>query len=213
MTKFSGASLSISLILTALISVTGCAHQGYPSEDGCSSDEVTKDEPLSCYGNPQHYVVEGKHYHVLHSAKNYNKVGIASWYGNKFHGHLTSTRERYDMYGMTAASPELPLPTTVRVTNLENGRSVVLKVNDRGPFKSDRVLDMSYSAAKKLGLIARGTAKVRVVAIHNGHPRLPGRTSNPASRGFLRAGQCRAIQQQNHSNNAFTRQCSAQHGE
>ena len=121
--------------------------------------------PKSRYGNPKTYEVLGKRYHVLNSARNYNKRGIASWYGTKFHGRLTSTREPYDMYAMTAASTELPLPTFVRVTNLENGRQVVVKVNDRGPFAHNRILDLSYAAAMKLGMTKRGTAMVQVTAI------------------------------------------------
>jgi rare lipoprotein A len=171
MTRIPARNRATILILSALIGASGCAHQhAHGSQDDGYGDNF-QDEPLSCYGNPDHYVVEGKHYKVLDSAQNYNKVGIASWYGNKFHGHLTSTRERYDMYGMTAASPELPLPTYVRVTNLENGHSVIVKVNDRGPFKSDRVLDVSYAAAKKLGLISHGTGRVRVTALQRGQPK------------------------------------------
>ena len=107
--------------------------------------------PKSRYGNPKSYVVFGKRYHVLNSAEGYNKRGIASWYGTKFHGQLTSSREPYNMYAMTAASPNLPIPTFVRVTNLENGRTIIVKVNDRGPFASNRIIDLSYAAAKKLG--------------------------------------------------------------
>jgi rare lipoprotein A len=129
-------------------------------------DAIPKKEPLSAYGNPSAYTVFGKEYHVLKSAKDYNKTGIASWYGSKFHGMETSTREIYDLRGMTAASTELPLPTYVRVTDLENGKQVVVKVNDRGPFEKSRVIDLSYAAAKKLGYIDKGTALVRVEAIN-----------------------------------------------
>jgi rare lipoprotein A len=128
-------------------------------------DAVPKTEALSPYGNPEKYVANGHEYHVLKSAKNYDKTGIASWYGSKFNGLLTSTRETYDLAGMTAASTELPLPTYARVTNLENGKQVVVKVNDRGPFEKDRVIDLSYAAAKKLGYLGTGTALVRVEAI------------------------------------------------
>lgn len=162
--------LPVALTLSALLCLSGCANQPSHHKFNRHTKNNLQDEPLSSYGNENHYVIEGKHYHVLHSAKDYNKVGVASWYGNKFHGHLTSTRERYNMYGLTAASPELPLPTRVRVTNLENGRSVIVKVNDRGPFKSNRLLDVSYTAAKQLGIINHGTAKVRVVALHSGQP-------------------------------------------
>ncbi len=173
--QFQGRRSSFA-ILSLLFILSGCAtpssshHQPNRNPYANAIPKDIVDEPLSCYGNEDHYVVEGKHYQVLNSAKNYNRVGVASWYGNKFHGHLTSTRERYNMYGMTAASPDLPLPTRVRVTNLENGKSVILKVNDRGPFKSNRIMDVSYLAAKKLGLINNGTAKVRVVALHSAEP-------------------------------------------
>lgn len=129
--------------------------------------------PLSRYGNPTHYKVLGKTYHVLHSAKGYNQRGIASWYGTKFNGALTSTREPYDMLGMTAASPVLPIPCFARVTNLENGRSIIVKVNDRGPFAPNRIMDLSYVAAAKLGYIGKGTAMVQVQTIDEDHPNAP----------------------------------------
>lgn len=131
---------------------------------------VPKYEPRSRYGNPNSYVVMGKRYYVLKSAKGYNQRGIASWYGRKFNGHLTSTRERYDMLAMTAASPVLPIPSYARVTNLSNGRSIIVKVNDRGPFAPNRILDLSYAAAKKLGYMRKGTALVQVTAITPGDP-------------------------------------------
>lgn len=123
-----------------------------------------KVEPLSPYGNHS-YKLRGHYYHVLKNANGYRKVGTASWYGTRFNGHLTSTRETYNLYGMTAASPILPLPTYVVVTNLSNHKQVVLKVNDRGPFRNNRILDVSYAAAKKLGFAYNGTAKVEVKAI------------------------------------------------
>lgn len=128
-------------------------------------DAVPKYEPKCAYGNPTVYTAEGKQYYVMDSAKGYSKVGMASWYGTKFHGKLTSSHEPYDMLAMTAASPTLPIPTYVRVTNLENNRQVIVKVNDRGPFANDRIMDLSYAAAKKLGYAEKGTAKVKVEAI------------------------------------------------
>ncbi|GAF86191.1 unnamed protein product, partial [marine sediment metagenome] len=133
-------------------------------------DAVPKAEPKSLYGNPKSYVANGKRYYVLNSAVGYNKRGVASWYGTKFHGHLTSTREPYNMFAMTAASPELPIPTYVRVTNLSNGRHVIVKVNDRGPFVANRIIDLSYAAAAKLGYMSKGTASVQVTAINPYHP-------------------------------------------
>lgn len=128
-------------------------------------DAKPKYLPRSRYGNPKSYVIRGKRYYVLKSFKNYNKTGIASWYGTMFHGRLTSSREPYDLYKMTAASKELPIPCYARVTNLSNGRSVIVKVNDRGPFVDNRIIDLSYAAAKKLGYSHKGTALVRVSTI------------------------------------------------
>ncbi len=182
--------LKTTLLIGLLLGLAGCVNDAYNYDSDntaphFSGGSALKDEPLSSYGNDRQYVVEGKCYKVLHTAKNYTKVGVASWYGQKFHGHLTSTRERYNMFGMTAASPDLPLPTYARVTNLENGHSVVVKVNDRGPFKSNRVMDVSYAAAKKLGLVAKGTAKVRIVALHRGEPET---LDTLASRQILQVG-------------------------
>jgi rare lipoprotein A len=123
-------------------------------------------EPLCRYGNPECYAVEGQKYYVLKTAEGYCKTGLASWYGTKFHGRNTSSREPYDMFGMTAASRNLPLPTYVEVTNLENGKKVIVKVNDRGPFKSDRIIDLSFAAASQLGFANRGTASVQVRALN-----------------------------------------------
>jgi len=122
-------------------------------------------EPLSRYGNPEFYEVMGVRYVPLKSADGYVEQGIASWYGPDFHGELTSTRETYDMYQMSAAHKTLPLPTWVEVTNLENGRKVRLRVNDRGPFKDERIIDLSYAAALKLDVVRNGTARVEVRAV------------------------------------------------
>lgn len=116
-------------------------------------------------GNPPFYDVFGKRYYVKESSQGYFGEGIASWYGPKFHGKSTSSGETYDMYAMTAAHKELPIPCYVKVTNVENGRSIVVKVNDRGPFHSGRIIDLSYTAARKLGIVAHGTAKVTVAAL------------------------------------------------
>jgi len=122
-------------------------------------------EPRSKYGNPSSYEVFGKRYYVMTGSKGYIERGIASWYGNKFHGRRTSSGETYDMYAMTAAHRELPLPTYVEVTNLRNGRQVTVKVNDRGPFHENRIIDLSYTAAAKLGIIKTGTGLVEVRAV------------------------------------------------
>lgn len=127
-------------------------------------DAVPKVEPYHPYGR-RNYCISGRKYKVLQSAKNYNKYGYASWYGTNFHGNYTATQERYNLYEMTAASKELPLPSYVEVTNLENGKRAVLRVNDRGPFHSNRILDVSYAAAKKLGFVNEGVARVKIIGI------------------------------------------------
>lgn len=111
------------------------------------------------------YTVFGQRYTPMQDGRNYRETGLASWYGTKFHGQLTANGEDYDLYGMTAAHKTLPLPTYVRVTNVENNRSIIVRVNDRGPFYSDRIIDLSYAGAKKLGFAERGTAMVRVEGI------------------------------------------------
>lgn len=128
-------------------------------------EPVPRAEPRARYGNRSPYTVLGKSYRVMESARGYVERGTASWYGQKFHGRPTSSLEPYDMCAFTAAHKTLPLPSYVRVTNLENGRSVVVRVNDRGPFHDGRVIDLSYVAALKLGVHARGTAPVEVRAI------------------------------------------------
>lgn len=125
-------------------------------------------EPRSKYGNRSPYTVLGKRYHVRDSAEGYDEVGIASYYGRKFHGRRTSSLEVYDMYAFTAAHKTLPLPSYARVTNLANGESVVVRVNDRGPFHEGRIIDLSYAAAVKLGVDRTGTARVEVVGLSPG---------------------------------------------
>lgn len=131
---------------------------------------VPRDEPRSVYGNKSPYKVLGETYRVLPSCKGYDERGLASWYGNKFHGYTTSNFEKYDMYAYSAASKVLPIPCYVRVTNLENGRSAIVRVNDRGPFVSNRIIDLSFVAAIKLGVYPKGTAMVEVRGIDPDHP-------------------------------------------
>lgn len=128
-------------------------------------DAVPRREPRSKYGNGPVYEVFGKRYTVMPTSSGYQERGVASWYGKKFHGNLTSNRETYDMYQMTAAHKSLPLPSYVRVRNLQNDRSVVVRVNDRGPFVHNRIIDLSYSAALKLDMVKNGTSLVEVTAI------------------------------------------------
>lgn len=129
------------------------------------ADAVPRTEPLSKRGNMPMYEVFGKRYYTLTSAAGYQERGIASWYGPTFHGKLTSSGEVYDMHAMTAAHKTLPLPSYVQVTNLGNGRSAIVRVNDRGPFHDGRIIDLSYAAATKLGIVGPGTAQVEVRAI------------------------------------------------
>ena len=139
---------------------------------------VPKAEPLSKRGNPRSYVVFGRRYYVMKSARGYHARGIASWYGMKFHDFQTSNGEIYNVAGMTAAHKTLPLPTFLQVTNLRNGKKIIVKVNDRGPFVNNRLIDLSYAAAKKLDMTGTGTAPVSIVAITPGITRL---ASNPTS--------------------------------
>ena len=157
--------------LTALL-LASCAHfsqaDGPPRYDVDVShipNAVPKVEPKSTYGNPTSYVVKGTTYYPLMSSKGFAQVGLASWYGTRFHERNTSSREPYNMFAMTAAHKTLPLPTYLTVTNLENGRRVIVRVNDRGPFYSNRIIDLSYTAAKKLGIYPKGTARVKIEAI------------------------------------------------
>lgn len=128
-------------------------------------EPVPQHEPLSRYGNNPSYTVLGKRYHVLRDTRGYRERGTASWYGAKFHGRSTSSMEPYDMCRFSAAHKTLPLPSYARVTNLENGRSIIVRVNDRGPFHEGRVIDLSYVAALKLGVYETGTARVEVESV------------------------------------------------
>ncbi len=129
-------------------------------------DAVPVNEPLSRYGNPETYTVMGETYRVMKDATNFVQKGEASWYGTKFHGRKTSSGEPYNMYAMTAAHKRLPLPTYVEVTHLETGKKIIVKVNDRGPFHEGRIIDLSYAAARKLGISATGTGPVSIRAIN-----------------------------------------------
>ncbi|MDJ0657664.1 MAG: septal ring lytic transglycosylase RlpA family protein [Xanthomonadales bacterium] len=122
-------------------------------------------EPLSSRGNQSPYRVNGRTYRVMPRSEGYREQGVASWYGPKFHGKPTSNQETFDMYQYSAAHRTLPLPSYVKVTHLENGRSVVVRVNDRGPFAKNRLIDLSYAAAMRLGMVRQGTARVEVEAL------------------------------------------------
>lgn len=194
------ASLAASGFISTFI---GCTSQ-LPAQDSAplvspSSLEKQPDpqviyEPRSQWGNST-YEVFGRKFEVLETAEGYDFIGEASWYGSKFHGRLTASGERYDMYKLTAAHPTLPLPTFARVTNLENGRRTILRINDRGPFHGGRFIDISYAAAVKLGMVEKGTARVRVtaVSVNDGEkkvtcPEIRPPVQTPGARYFLQIG-------------------------
>jgi peptidoglycan lytic transglycosylase len=143
-------------------------------------DPIPHAEPPSKYGNKSPYEVLGKTYYVLPNPENYKEYGKASWYGTKFHGQRTSSGELYDMYKLTAAHRSLPIPSYVRVTNLDNHRTAIVRVNDRGPFHSERLIDLSYVAAVKLGFADQGTTRVMVELI-DGTDQLPNVASSNAA--------------------------------
>ena len=191
------ASLALNLVLISL--VASCASTPSPSTSGSSSPNagryemendsgtlepidlsrikqvVPRVEPRTRAGNKSPYTINGRTYRVLSSEAGYSETGVASWYGRKFHGHLTSNGERYDMFQLSAAHPTLPIPSYVRVTNLDNGRDVLVRINDRGPFHPGRVIDLSYAGAAMLGYAGRGTARVKVEAV------VPGDSARPAA--------------------------------
>lgn len=149
-----------------------------PIDVSAVREPVPREEPRSRYGNRSPYSVLGKSYRVLDSARGYRERGVASWYGTKFNGRATSSGELYDICQFTAAHKTLPLPSFVRVTNLDNGRSLVVRVNDRGPFHAGRVMDLSYAAAVRLGVDRTGTARVELEAVAPGQD--PSRASATA---------------------------------
>ncbi len=161
------------LLLASSLQLGGCAFHrdiadSAPARDinpADIPDAVPHHEPRSKQGNPAFYRVNGRTYHLLPSADNYTERGVASWYGTKFHGRATSSGETYDMYKMTAAHRSLPIPCYLQVTNLQNGQQVVVRVNDRGPFHANRIIDLSYAAAKKLGITGSGTGLVEIRSI------------------------------------------------
>lgn len=169
---------SIALLLMLGV-ISGCASRPVIDGDGppqsgsaippaLPPDPVPRDEPPSRYGNGPIYEVFGRAYRVLPTSEGYSERGVASWYGSKFHGRMTSAQEPYDMHALTAAHKTLPLPTYVQVRNLRNNKSVIVRVNDRGPFVDNRIIDLSYAAARRLDMIADGTSLVEVTAINPG---------------------------------------------
>ena len=156
-----------------------------PSDLDTIPDAVPRREPLHRFAN-RTYVALGNTYTPQTEHRAFTQEGLASWYGRRFHGKRTASGEPYDMYAMSAAHPTLPIPSYARVTSLKNGRSVVVRINDRGPFHSDRIIDVSYTAAHKLGLLGSGSGRVRVESID---PAGDGQQDETASEGlFLQVG-------------------------
>jgi len=171
------------LVVALALTLAACGGSKTKSDGPGSSripdlpdDAVPRQEPRGKYGNGRdlgngpEYEVFGKRYFVMPTSAGYQERGVASWYGKKFHGNLTSNREVYDMYTMTAAHKTLPLPTYVHVRNLRNDKSIVVRVNDRGPFVSNRIIDLSYAAALKLDMVRDGTSLVEVTAFNFDEP-------------------------------------------
>ncbi len=155
----------LALILSSCGEIRDSAPANYSKQWHEIPDAVPVSVETSRYGNPDSYEVYGKTYYVKESAAGFQQKGIASWYGNKFHGRRTSSGEDYDMYAMTAAHKTLPIPVFVEVTNHDNGRKAIVRVNDRGPFHDGRIIDLSYAAATKLGVAQTGTANVSIRVI------------------------------------------------
>lgn len=157
-------------------------------------DAIPRVDKITRAGNKNPYTVLGKTYSLLPTSKGYIESGIASWYGTKFQGRPTANGEKYNLYAMTAAHKTLPIPAYVKVTNLDNQRSVVVRVNDRGPFHSDRIIDLSYAAAVKLGYAEKGTARVKVTAIDPTAGRAAAAISAAAEPYFLQVGAFKDLQ-------------------
>ncbi|ROO27150.1 hypothetical protein SAOR_09185 [Salinisphaera orenii MK-B5] len=204
-----GAWIPATAVLAALM-LAGCASTsgrstggsaggggGYYQNDGPPENEridldsiedaVPRDEPKSKYGNPASYEALGKTYYVLESAAGFSQTGRASWYGRQFHGRRTSSGEDYNMFKMTAAHKRLPIPSYVRVTNLDNGKQAIVRVNDRGPFHDGRIIDLSYVAARRLGVVRRGSAPVRIETVTPASLRAERRASEPPERTAQRS--------------------------
>ena len=170
MSKFSKNSIILLLAFLLSSCISNIFSDGPPRilKNISTKNAVPRSEPLSQYGNGDekgYYEVRGKRYKVMSSAKKYQAKGIASWYGTKFHGRYTSNREIYNIYAMTAAHKTLPLPTYLEVTNLTNNKSIIVRVNDRGPFIDNRLIDLSYAAALKLDMVKAGTAQVEIKTV------------------------------------------------
>jgi rare lipoprotein A len=185
------------LTALALLALAACAPQPRrplpapeppPPAPATGGDIAPREEPRARLGNPPFYEVDGQRYVVLASAAGHVERGVASWYGSDFHGGRTATGETYDMDAMTGAHPTLPLPAWVRVTNLQNGRSVVVRLNDRGPFRKNRIIDLSRAAAEELDMIRFGTALVEVRSLASKAPQSSATQAASARQFFAQAG-------------------------
>lgn len=178
-------SLTLFLTIGTLAFLAGCSNN-QPSGRYSINDDIAPNTPLSVehiedatpqyepysLGGNRDYTLRGNNYQIIHDTQGFTEKGQASWYGKKFHGHLTSNGEIYDMYSMSAAHKTLPLPSYVKVTNLDNGKSTIVRVNDRGPFHEGRIIDLSYAAAYKLGVLQTGTANVEIAVVNTQKPTL-----------------------------------------
>ena len=186
------------MAVIGLVVLGGCASSGTSKGGGDSAPSISqrtearlarlpdpKVTPISRTkrGNGPVYTVFGKQYRVMDSARGFSQEGVASWYGTKFHGRDTSSGEKFDMYTLTAAHKHLPIPVFARVTNLDNGKSTIVRINDRGPFHGNRIIDLSYAAAVKLDFHKQGTANVRVEVVEPGQQRrVKPMTAKPAAK-------------------------------
>lgn len=181
--RFSRLALVVGLLLLGGCSLSSRdSGPNRPMNFSHLENAVPKHEKRTRAGNPSTYVVLGKRYYVMKESTGYVERGPASWYGKKFHGRKTSNGETYNMYAMTAAHKTLPIPTYLQVTNLDNGKSVVVRVNDRGPFHGNRIIDLSYAAASKLGFAQNGVGNVELRAIEPGQARTTTASAAPAAR-------------------------------
>ncbi len=193
--------VSVIFLLAAILSACGFNSTVITPKDSAPSykvdadsirDAIPRNDEITRAGNKNPYTVNGKTYHLLPNSQGYEAEGIASWYGTKFQGRPTANGERYNLYAMTAAHRTLPIPAYVRVTNLENGRTTVVRVNDRGPFHEDRIIDLSYAAAVKLSFVDKGTARVRVEVIDT-RPNATVAQQEGPGRYFLQVGAFKSL--------------------
>jgi rare lipoprotein A len=191
------------VVASLLVALTACATKVAPIvvKDSAPDHKVDPDTildavprpgPVTRAGNKNPYTVLGKTYHLLPTSGGYKERGVASWYGKKFQGHPTANGELYNLYAMTAAHRTLPLPAYVKITNLDNNRTAIVRVNDRGPFHSDRIIDLSYAAAVKLGYAERGTARVEVEVIDT-RQASGANTATAPDRFFLQVGAFKSL--------------------